>query len=38
LFVESMVVNSFLIAHTSFIGRVVPKHIGWSKKQHQLVK
>jgi hypothetical protein len=29
-------VNSLLIAH--FIGRVVPRHIGWSKHQHQLVK
>jgi hypothetical protein len=29
-------VNSLLIA--LFIGRVVPRHIGWSKQQHQLVK
>jgi hypothetical protein len=29
-------VNSFLI--TIFIGHVVPRHIGWSKQQHQLVK
>jgi hypothetical protein len=29
-------VNSLLIA--PFIGRVVPRHIGWSKQQHQLVK
>ena len=28
--------NSLLIA--PFIGRVVPRHIGWSKQQHQLVK
>jgi hypothetical protein len=29
LFVQSIVANSLLIAH--FIGRVVPKHIGWGK-------
>jgi hypothetical protein len=29
-------VNSLLISH--FIGRVVPKHIGWSKQEHQLAK
>jgi hypothetical protein len=29
LFVQSVVVNSLLIAH--FIGRVVTRHIGWSK-------
>jgi hypothetical protein len=34
--VHSVVVNSLLIA--PFIGRVVPRHIGWSKQQHQLVK
>jgi hypothetical protein len=28
--------NSLLIA--PFIDRVVPRHIGWSKQQHQLVK
>jgi hypothetical protein len=28
--------NSLLIA--PFIGHVVPRHIGWSKQQHQLVK
>jgi hypothetical protein len=36
MFVQSGVVNSLLIAH--FIGRVVPIHIGWSKRLHQLVK
>jgi hypothetical protein len=30
------VVNSLLIV--PFIGRVIPRHIGWSKQQHQLVK
>jgi hypothetical protein len=29
-------VNSLLIA--PFIGYLVPKHIGWSKQQRQLVK
>jgi hypothetical protein len=29
-------VNSLLIS--PLIGRVVPRHIGWSKQQHQLVK
>jgi hypothetical protein len=28
--------NSLLIS--SFIDRVIPVHIGWSKQQHQLVK
>jgi hypothetical protein len=30
LFVQSVVVNSLLIAH--FIGRVVARHIAWSKE------
>jgi hypothetical protein len=30
LFIQSVVVNYFLIAH--FIGRVVPRHIAWSKQ------
>jgi hypothetical protein len=36
MFVQSVIVNSLLIA--PFIGRVVSRHIGWSKQQHQLVK
>jgi hypothetical protein len=36
MFVQTVVVNSLLIA--LLIARVVPKHIGWSKQQHQLVK
>jgi hypothetical protein len=36
MFIQSVVVNSLLIA--PFIGGVVPRHIGWSKQQQQLVK
>jgi hypothetical protein len=36
MFVQPVVVNSLLIA--PFIDRVVSRHIGWSKQQHQLVK
>jgi hypothetical protein len=35
-FNESVVVNSLLIVTS--IDRIVPRHIGWSKQQHQLVK
>jgi hypothetical protein len=30
MFVQSVVVNSILI--DLFIGRVIPRHIGWSKE------
>jgi hypothetical protein len=36
MFIQSVVVNSLLIA--PLISRVVSRHIGWSKQQHQLVK
>jgi hypothetical protein len=30
MFLQSVVVNSLLIVN--FIGRVIPRHIGWSKQ------